>query len=322
MWKLRFWAKLIVSLMGCVILIWWVDWKQSIEILTKADGTQLLLVFMIIHMDRVFMAYKWSILLRGLEVTVSRKEILQAYYIGFFWGTFLPSSGGDVVRASWLINKGHSGAPIISSVVMERLGGALALAMVAAGSVLLLTLYVEWSFLGLYVVVGLLFAEAGILLMALFSRRGNALIRRVISYLPFKPIRTLLNKIELGALTFREKPHVLVIFLILCLVEQLFPILGTYLLARALAIDLHLIWSVIGVPILMAVSRLPISINAWGVQEGAFAFIFSIAGLPLAGAVMVSLANRILLALSALPGALWTMAPAKGNAAPRMVTNR
>ena len=312
--KLRFWGKLIVSLAGCAILAWWMDWKQTIDILTKADGYRLLLAFAIIHLDRAFMAYKWTLLLRGLGVTASRITALQAYYVSSFWSTFLPASvGGDIVRAGWLIGKGHRSTRIISSVIIERLLGASALAVVSLGSMFLLTFRTNLSFPVVFTTIGLLLAEAAICFIAIFSHSLHAALMKAIMRLPFTPLRNALDKMDVAALTFTKTSGPLVIFFILSLVEQAFPILGTYILARAFAIDLSLGWAVIGVPLLMAVSRLPISINGWGIQEGAFVFIFSAAGLPLSGAVLVSLANRVLLILAALPGAVWTMSVARGE---------
>jgi hypothetical protein len=91
------------------------------------------------------------------------------------------------------------------------------------------------------------------------------------------------------------------------------------MLAKAYSIELSLVWLMMVVPIILAAARAPISLQGWGVQEGAYAFIFSSAGIPLSNAVMISMTGRILLILSSFPGALWTLPPVKSNVSPQIV---
>lgn len=114
-------------------------------------------------------------------------------------------------------------------------------------------------------------------------------------------------------MTFKAKPGLLVWFLILSTCEQAFPIISTFIMARAFFIDLSLTWAIITVPIILAISRMPISINSFGVRESAYAFMLSLAGVTVSQSVVMSLVDRVLLLVATLPGALWMILPSGGH---------
>ncbi len=303
-----FWLKLVVSLGACVLLIWLVDWNEFSTILVRGDPLWLLVVFGLIHLDRIFMASKWAMLLRALGMQVSTGTAIKAYYVGSFWSSFLPVSvGGDVIRVSWLAKEGHAASEVIPSVVVERLLGALALALVALFSLALFVIYpgsdqpVFWQII-LTLLVGSVVAIA-----VLFSRSTHQLIQRMTSRLPLGRVGRIIEKMRMAVLAFREQPGVLLLFVALSVVEASLPIVAIYLLAQAFAIGVPLIWVIIAVPLILVVAALPISVRGIGLIEGTYAFVFSLAGLPVSAAVMLSVMDRVLVLLATLPGALWTV---------------
>jgi len=306
------WAKIGVAVATCFLLVWWVNWNELANTLKAADGYWLCAVFLIMHVDRIFMALKWMLLLRGSLVSISTGAVLKSYYVGGFWGLFLPASlGADAVRATWLIKEGEDGPIIVSSIVIERLLGSLALALVGVGSIVLLTVYGDVGVATLSgIVFGFLFVST-VAITALFSRSTHRILQRLMAPLPLQGVRRKIDEMKVAILRFREKPDRLIRFLMLSIFEQVFPIISTFLLAKAFSIDLPLVWAIIGVPIILAVSRMPISVNNIGVKEGAYALMFSFAGISLSDSVMMSMADRVLLLLAGLPGALWTALPSK-----------
>lgn len=309
------WAKIIVTVATCILLLWLIDWNKFVNTLKAANGYWLFAVFVIIHMDRLFMAYKWAILLRTSGVLVSTGTIIKAYYIGSFWSSFLPSSiGGDAVRVGWLVKKVQVDAIVISSsIIVERFLGTLALAIGALGGLILLMLYLDLKLPALSIAILLFLSVSTIAVILLFSQSAHDIVHKLISYLPFQRVSRAIEKMRITILAFREKPRVLIAFLFLSILEQAFPIGSIYVMAKALSVDLSLIWVIIGLPIILAVVRIPISVNNLGIQEGIFAFIFSFAGVPLSASVLMSLTDRVLVLLAVLPGALWTVSASKSN---------
>src|SRR5262245_61679493 len=81
------------------------------------------------------MAGKWWLLIRGREAHVGLWAAIRAYYLASFAGYFLPMTvGADAVRVSALAGEGRT-AGLVASIVLERMIGALAQAVLALVSV-------------------------------------------------------------------------------------------------------------------------------------------------------------------------------------------
>ena len=214
-------------------------------------------------------------------------------------------SGGDIVRAGWATKRVGSGAKIITSVVAERLLGALALSIVACGSFLVISLGFGVP-PAVFVNIILVLSFGSLLgLSVFFNQTVHEIIWRATLLVRWRWANSLIAKLTAATQAFKEAPAVVIAFLVLSIVEQLFPIINGYLLAKSLSIDLSITWIVLGMPLIVAISRMPVSLDGIGVAEGAYAFIFSFAGVPLTASVMMALTGRLLLLLSALPGAFW-----------------
>jgi hypothetical protein len=94
----------------------------------------------------------------------------------------------------------------------------------------------------------------------------------------------------------------LVIFFLLSLGEQGFPIVSSLFVARALDLTLPM-WSFfVLVPIIFALSRIPISVNGFGVREGLYMLFFSYVGLSGSEAFVLGLLTHLVVIASILPG--------------------
>jgi uncharacterized protein (TIRG00374 family) len=309
-----FWARAIVSIAVCIVLLRFIDWDNLGNTLKAANAYWLFTGFLVIHMDRLFMTYKWSMLLRGSNVSASTGTLVKAYYIGTFWSYFLPSSiGGDAVRATWLVKRGECGSIIVSSIVIERLLGSLALGIVALGSIGLLMVHYDSTYPALSAMVIVLLIMTIMAITLVLNGPTHDSIQKLMCKLRFQRISRVIEKMKVTILEYREKRRLLTAFLVLSIFEQSFPIIGNFIWAKALSIDLSIVWVIIGMPIIGIIARSPISVSGIGVQEGAYAFIFSFAGIPLSASILMSVTGRVVGLLATLPGALWTADWSKGD---------
>ncbi|MEW6570096.1 MAG: lysylphosphatidylglycerol synthase transmembrane domain-containing protein [Nitrospirota bacterium] len=305
--RLGFWLRVFVSIVATALILNWINWKEFISTLRMANISYLLLVYLIIHLDRLFMALKWLIIAKSAGASINIHTAIKAYYIGAFWSYFLPASvGGDVIRIGWLTKNGQNGIIVTSSIVIERTLGMLALAIVSLGSLFFFGIYMDLRLTPLFGVILVFLIASLIAVVALFNRYMHCMVKKLVSLIPFQRASGIIEKIRISILTFKEKPSILTYFLILSVMEQTFPIAGVFLLFKAFSIEMPLMWAIIGVSIAVAVSRMPISIESIGVKEGMYALVFSFAGVTVGQAVMVSIVDRVLGILAVLPGALWT----------------
>jgi uncharacterized protein (TIRG00374 family) len=84
-------------------------------------------------------------------------------------------------------------------------------------------------------------------------------------------------------------------------------ILTVYLLSAALGIQVAAVYFFLFVPLITVCTMLPISLGGIGVQEGAFVYFFSLAGMPLAGALALSLLLRFVSIVASLPGGILSL---------------
>lgn len=310
----RKWINVAVSVVSCAVIALLIDWREAADVWLRADPYWLCAGFVLIHLDRMFMAVKWKMLLRYSPVKVSQSTAIQAYYVSSFWSTFLPSSiGADAVRTVWLSKKGADGAVILSSIIVERVFGALALAVVAVAGVIVFSTQNKLDDPAMIITIIAFLSVTCIITAALFNRLLHVTGQRIIRKLPFPRLVGGLERTRAAVESYAGRPRLLTAFLILSVAEQAFPILGNYTMVKAFEIDLSMTWLIMGVPIILAVARMPISMHGFGVQEAAYAFVFGPAGVSVSTAVSMSVGGRILLLLSAIPGAFWTMRVKRGR---------
>jgi uncharacterized protein (TIRG00374 family) len=319
--KVGFWIRVAISFGACIVILSLINWSDFADKLRIADSRWLILAFAVIHIDRFWMAYKWCLLLNGSGVFISICETFKTYYIGAFWGTFIPFSvGADMVRISSLIRLMGKSSEIVSSVIIERLLGLLALGLVSTASLILAFTYLNLEFHAYYLVVLFLVVASMILIIFIFNTAAHGYFRNLISRLSQRLDR-IVEKLSLAILVFKQKNRLIFVFLILSIVEQVFPIINIYLLAKAYAIDLPLVWAIVAVPLNLVVSRMPISWSGFGITEGFYVFVFSLAGLDATDSLLLALTDRILLLIAALPGAWWTITQNKWKSLRTMSMN-
>ena len=311
--------RYVASFVACGALLWLVEWTEFFQTAKLANRYWLALVLVVVLGDRVFMVYKWMILLRCSGLPVSQGKVFRAYFVGAFWEAFLPASiGGDVVRVAWLARRVANTSKIISSVVVEKLLGALALALVAVGSFGLLARHLAEASADLMVAIVAILSISLVGMTIVFSHRAHHVMKALIAKIPLRGLNGMVEKARAGVLEFRGKPVLVGGVLLLSVCEQAFPIAANFILARAISVNLSLKWAVIGMPIILAVARMPISVAGLGITEGAYALVFSYAGVPLTQSVVMAVTGRIIVLISSLPGIWWTVSK---DDAPLLVAN-
>ncbi len=76
-------------------------------------------------------AYRWGLLLRGIKSNVNYRRLVELYFAGSFFNTFLPSGfGGDAVRIIE-VAKDVPARIAAGTVIVDRLTGIMALLILA-----------------------------------------------------------------------------------------------------------------------------------------------------------------------------------------------
>lgn len=296
--------QIALTVLAVAVLAWVVDWRAFAAAVVGADPWLLIMTLVLLIGQRFLMAGKWAQLMRVHGVRLGLVDSWGVYSAGALAGAVLPASaGGDAVRVAWLWRRGIDAHQSAASVVVEKVLGALVgLGFAAIGIVVLSHDIAAARELGRWLPAVLAAAAlvAGGLLVALFYE--PAWLARV----PLgAKLGGLVHRFRAALQRYGRHPGVLLGFIGLTVLENLWTFLVTWVSALALGIDVSPLHIAAAIAVTFVVTRLPISIDGIGVMEGTLALVLGLLGVPAAQSVALAVIGRVLVILSNLPGAAY-----------------
>lgn len=282
--------KIVVSLVLIIILLRSINLNALWEVVRNADPWYLLVAQIVLMLGVVVRAYRWQILVHDQGVDASLKELTSLYFVGFLFNNLLPSGfGGDAVKMYELSQRSHRGAEAVSSVLVDRFMGLIALQMIG-----LIALIFSWQLVPseIKVLTVLLFGAS---LMAAwvvsYRRLWEFLAERVPLFdrlLSIEAVHSLVSSLQSysGSALLRAL-GVGVVFNVLLVAANV-------LIGISLGVDLPLAYYMIFVPLTSLVLILPISFAGLGVREGTYVVLFKQAGVAPEVALSMSLLVYVL----------------------------
>jgi glycosyltransferase 2 family protein len=247
-------------------------------------------------------AYQWQCLLRGEQIRIDLTRLANLYLVGIAFNHFLPTSmGGDVVKIYYVAREGKNMSGSASAAIMARITGFFGMLLVAYPALLIwnasISSRVVALFLSLSVLV-LLVVSATFFLALLFTRfaRTRWLISLLSVLLPSflreKLVRSkILSKgIDIGntLVASVKKPSPMIGSILFGVLFHLVACLNYFSFGLALRMSIPLHFYLVAIPLVSLVAFLPISINGFGLREGAMVFVFSTAHVPAVTALLLA----------------------------------
>lgn len=212
-------------------------------------------------------AWRWMRLLREMGLRIDFLTASALYTVGLFYGTTTPGQAGDLLKAIYLRDRGHSLPPAMLSVVLDRLFDLLVMATLATVGIFALGQLLPSRELQTALVV--VMAIGLILLTMVLLARGprqwmlTSLLPRIAPRLT-----ATLTRWNNDLSTLALRPSLIVEVTIASLISASFTFLRLWLLFLALNLNLVPLYMVIGASALIAVLQiLPISIAGVGVRD-------------------------------------------------------
>jgi hypothetical protein len=197
------------------------------------------------------------------------------------YGQLLPATiGGDIVRATLLANKVTLRTAVVSTLADRLTGLAVLVLMILAQAPL-----IAWRLGGSVQIRGL--AALGLPVLVGVASILVWFTPSLARYLP-APFHRLVER----TMTWREamlRASLGVTVVGLSILLHLAAVTQIYLLAQSAGVHLLPLDCILLVPPALLLSALPISINGWGVREGALASAFALIGVPPTDMVTVSI---------------------------------
>jgi glycosyltransferase 2 family protein len=252
--------------------------------------------------DRALMAYRWIVLVRAIAGPVSLPAVLRVFFVSTFVGSFLPSVGGDAVRAVSLTRYGVPVADATASVVMDRLLGLWSLVLVACTS--LWGAQVAARDAGVLLTLALAATACAAAGVALYSDTAAALLTRLIERLPAARVRQAAGRFLEAMRRYRHAWRAMASVTLGSVIVQMLRIIQAFCLGMALgtAAPPSIYFAVI--PIVLLIMLVPVTVNGLGTSQLAFVWLFSAFGVPEPQAFALSVLFVALGAIGNLPGGL------------------
>lgn len=274
-------AGLLLRLAVSAALIAWIlsrtPFREVAAAFRSADPRWVLAALALNPLGYFASVRRWRLLIRAQGGDAALPFLVRSFLVGVFFNNFLPSTiGGDTVRVLDTARTGVGRAKAVAIVFVDRFVGLLALM--------------------LFAVLGVLFLRVASLYAWVI---GGAAVLALIAGLVF-----VLPRIVASRFSFQWPVGVLARAFGWSLLLQTLVVLNGTFLSRALHVPIPLASFFLIVPLALFVMMLPVSINAIGVRENAWAFFFTAFGVPAALGVAVAWLDYGLVLLQALVGGI------------------
>lgn len=296
----------IIKALLTILLLWFLftklDVKEVGAILSELSQSQLLLAILITVAAVILSAYKWQILLVSRGWKLSLVTLTKVYFVGLFMNNFLPSSiGGDMMRIYQIGKRINNNSEAAASVILERILATVGIALPA-----FFALLPNSQLLGHFAFYLFYFFLFCFILIFFVVRPSIFRPLKKISWNWWQKLLGKLKEIIQIIQSYRDKKYDLFRVIVYSVAFQLSIVMINYCLLRAMGIYQISLWQcTLMIPIISAVSMIPVSINGLGIREGAYLLLFGPLGLSASQAITLSMLFFTIVTATSLIGGLF-----------------
>ena len=296
---LIFILKAFISISLLTFLLVNIDWDTVLINLRNANIFLLVIASSLNIIERFELTFKWNLLIRVRSIIVTFGRLFWINSIGSFLGLFLPSSlGTDVVRGYYLMKNNSEKSVSISSVFVDRVLGMFSLLLLGVVSVFFAGDLITEFNIRSYIIV---FFVLTVIIFYLFQKdEAVNYLQKILKSIRHKKLVENVIKLHNSILEYKKYPKILWLSFFITLLVQVTRVLTYYFIALAFHINVPIVYFFLFVPIIMLIIMVPISIGGLGVREGTFVAFFTLVGMSVNDAVIISFMNSFLDILNSL----------------------
>jgi uncharacterized membrane protein YbhN (UPF0104 family) len=259
--------------------------REILSHLTTIKPGYFILAVLIYIMATYISAFRWKIL---LDEDYPVGKLFSLYMIGGFFNNVMPGLiGGDAVKVYYLYSDTKRGGSSLGSVFMDRYVGFFA--MLIIGLIAGVIVFSDLKKIGMHMAMPVLFIVFILGSIAVFSVRIGRRFSAVSDFYDYFH-------------AFIKKKMIMFRAFSISVVIQLMAFTMVYIIAAGLGQSLSFGSIAVFMPIILAVSTIPISISGFGVRESAFVVLFGLVGLPPEVAASISFLWFLSIAAASLIG--------------------
>ena len=299
----------IIQVLVTIGLLWWLLHDPArrtdmSEAIARADIWWLLAAMVSAGACEFFGIIRWQLFLKMLHLQVPLAETTRLFFIGAFFNQFLPgTTGGDVVRVLYLMREHpeHRTAGFLS-VAVDRL---LAMLVLVAMGLAFAWGRAEWFAQSLTVgntmkIFAIILFTMALGLAASFVLTKRHLVERLPTGMPFREAIVKLSTLWQLCIENRREALLGAFYTIPMLVTFF---AAFYFVARAFTPKVDFLDMMSIMPLVTAISSLPISLNGIGVREALLdELLHELCGVAKGTGMLVSITGMVVYLIWGLPG--------------------
>jgi uncharacterized protein (TIRG00374 family) len=284
-----------------------IDIPTLLDSIKGANNQLLFLALFVYFFSYLLCFYRWVMLLEATDIHLPLKRIIISFSGGIFFSLFLPSTiGGDLVRSVDLAAHTKKPKEVVATVLLDRLSGYVGLVVVVLFSLLLGWGLVQYPSVLISVVI-ITFILL-VLLAVLFNNFLYSKINKLFDSPKAGRIGEAIKNLHEELHVFKRHKKVIFYNLILSVFIQALSPVTFYITALALGINRDIIYFFVFLPIIGAITLLPISIGGLGVRENTVVLFFAKVGISQNLATAMSLINFFfILVYGAIGGLIYVL---------------
>lgn len=280
-------AKICISFFLIIYILQKIDIMELLCTIKSANIYLLIIAFSSNGLNIILRIHKWRIILAVQEIYVPFKILLTFSFTSSFFSIFLPTAyGGDIIRAYEVSKFSNKKLESVTSILVDRVIGALALFLIAAFALLFGYGLIQDLRIVLFTIGILLLILISIIIIFNEKIKKINIITKIVTFVDRKDI---LKNMYGTFHIYRYHKRKSIEILALSLLAQIIAILYYPIIAYSFGLDVPLVYFLIVIPIILVILMLPISIGGIGVREGAFIFFFKKVGVQPYEAVSIAL---------------------------------
>jgi len=267
-----------------------VDEKVIFGLIKNSNKLFLFFAFIVFLVNYLLCFFRWEMLLQAVEIDLPVKKVIASFSGGIFFNLFLPSTvGGDFVRSMDLASHTKKSKEVVATVFLDRLSGFVGMVLVSLFAVSFGFKLVQDKavFIPVFIITGIL----AFILLILFNEFLFLKINKLLHSSSAGKIRETVKNIHQEIYYFRRHKPVIFKNLLLSLAIQLIAPATFFLIGLSLGIRINPVYFFVYLPIISAITMLPISIGGLGVRDATTIYFFAKAGVVKDLAFAASLIN-------------------------------
>jgi glycosyltransferase 2 family protein len=275
-----------------------IDWSSVTGRLEAASPLALLAGLGFGLLGLLLAAERWVRALAATGERLPRRTVVRIAFATLFFGQVLPGGlGGDAVRGWLTYRAGAGGAATVTAMLLDRV-------LALFGNLVLMTIAVPRL---LSLAPPAFTAATALVAFGLIAALGLGMHADRLplpGFLRVRPVRLLAEQV--GRLRAALCTRAALVSAVAAILVHVTTCLAAVSFARALGIPLGIGDALTVVPIAILATALPVSLNGWGMREGAMAAGLALYGVPTGEAVAVSMLLGLAQVVLSLPGGpLW-----------------